>query len=58
MVLLLADTLDAIAGAECLAARGGVCPMFRESTLTIASLCQTATIDAILKQQEPFPRLS
>ena len=57
MVLLLADTLDVpLRERNALLLAAGFAPMFRESTLDDRELVPVRTaIDAILKQQEPFP---
>jgi transcriptional regulator with XRE-family HTH domain len=57
MVLHLADTLDVpLRERNALLLAAGFAPMFRESTLDDRELVPVRTaIDAILKQQEPFP---
>ena len=57
MVLLLAETLDVpLRERNALLLAAGFAPMFRESTLDDRELVPVRTaIDAILKQQEPFP---
>jgi transcriptional regulator with XRE-family HTH domain len=57
MVLLLADTLRVpLREQNALLLAAGFAPMFRESTLDDGELAPVrAAIDAILKQQEPYP---
>ena len=57
MVLLLADTLGVpLRERNALLLAAGFAPMFRESTLDDPELAPVRTaIDAILKQQEPYP---